>query len=134
MGLRFVRAWVGVGWTSAVCGLTFCSRACAYVRAYVCACVRAVYPMVARARMRAFIFARCGAGLEAGWFTRNPLIIKGFVILCVNCVNVYRGACHCNALNLGRCVNCVNCVIYYWDTQIIENDQGRTSRVRGAII
>ena len=109
-------------------------RAGAYVRAYVCACVRAVIPLVVRARMRAFIFARYGAGLEAGRFTRNPLIIKGFVVLCVNCVNVYRGACHCNALILGRCVICVNCVIYYLDVWILENNQGRTSRVRSAII
>ena len=46
---------------------------------------------------------------SAVWLMRNPLIIKGFVSLCVNCVNVYAGACHCNALILGRCVNCVNC-------------------------
>ena len=52
MGLRLVRAWVGVGWTSAVCGLTFCP----YVGAYVGAYVRAVIPLVVRARMRAFIF------------------------------------------------------------------------------
>ena len=88
MGLRLVRAWVGVGWTSAVCGLTFCLRACAYVRAYVCAWVRAVYPLVARARARVYLCSALGfGGLRSGFLlVRACAYVRAYVCACVRAV------------------------------------------------